>query len=102
LTRIWASRFARFTRSRRAIRYITHIGFAYVGGFASIPLALRALRARVVKSYITNSVCCLIAPEGRHIYSQCHRLENEPQRGGTYHAGVAPLGLKVDCRFAFL
>jgi hypothetical protein len=34
----------------------------------------------------------LAAPAGRHIYSQCHRWQSKPQRGGTYHAGCRPAG----------
>jgi hypothetical protein len=47
------------------------------GGSATIPLA------RSAKSE---------SPSGRHIYSQCHRKQSEPQRGGTYHAGCRPAG----------
>jgi hypothetical protein len=89
--------------ARRAIRSITFALMARALSHHGATRCAPPFRALVVPLLSLSLAHCrtmvrlgapirLIAPAGRHIYSQCHRPKDEPQRGGTYHSGCRPAG----------
>jgi hypothetical protein len=85
---IWASRFAAFGGSRRAIRSITFAAFRRFGGSASIPLATRHFVAAGMLVFRYAGIRYLrLNTRG----TKCRYLILEPRSGDTcYQSGRSP------------